>query len=323
MAGDAGKNGPMSTPSFSRPGAIDLSMLSQPQAAPGAATPPGAGAAPGAAAGAYAVDVTEASFAADVVEASMQHLVVLALWSPRSPASIQVTNLFTQLSDEYQGRFALARADVDALPQVAQAIGAQGVPFLVALLRGQPAAQIPATNDAAEARDILDQLTQAALANGITGRAAPRSAPAAPAEEGPAEDPRFADADAALARDDLDAAVAAYRALVSANPADKEAVERLAGVELMARTRGADPVAARQAAADRPDDVAAQALAADLDVLGGHIDDALTRMVDTVARTSGDERDKARAHLLSLFEVVGSDDPAVATARRRLAAALF
>ena len=69
----------MSTPSFSRPGAIDLSMLSQPQAAPGAATPPGAGAAPGAAAGAYAVDVTEASFAADVVEASMQHLVVLAL----------------------------------------------------------------------------------------------------------------------------------------------------------------------------------------------------------------------------------------------------
>jgi putative thioredoxin len=69
--------------------------------------------------------------------------------------------------------------------------------------------------------------------------------------------------------------------------------------------------------------VAAQALAADLDVLGGHIDDALTRMVDTVARTSGDERDKARAHLLSLFEVVGSDDPAVATARRRLAAALF
>lgn len=314
----------MSTPSFSRPGAIDLSMLSQPAAAPGAATAPGAGAAAGASAGAYAVDVTEASFATDVVEASMQHLVVLALWSPRSPGSIQVTNLFTQLSDEYQGRFALARADVDALPQVAQAIGAQGVPFLVALLRGQPVAQIPATNDAAEAREILEQLTQAALANGITGRAAPRSAPAAPDDtEAPAEDPRFAAADAALARDDVDAAVAAYRALVTANPADKEAAERLAGVELMARTRGVDPAAARQAAAERPDDVAAQSLAADLDVLGGHVDDALTRMVDTVARTSGDERDKARAHLLSLFEVVGTDDPAVAAARRRLAAALF
>jgi putative thioredoxin len=314
----------MSTPSFSRPGAIDLSMLSQPQAAAGPATSAAAGAGAGATAGAYAVDVTEASFATDVVEASMQHLVVLALWSPRSPASIQVTNLFTQLSDEYQGRFALARADVDALPQVAQAIGAQGVPFLVALLRGQPVAQIPATNDAAEAREILEQLTQAALANGITGRAAPRSAAAAPADEdASAEDPRFADADAALARNDLEAAAAAYRALVSANPADKEAAERLAGVELMARTRGVDPATARQAAADRPDDVTAQALAADLDVLGGHIDDALTRMVDTVARTSGDERDKARAHLLSLFEVVGTDDPAVATARRRLAAALF
>lgn len=314
----------MSTPSFSRPGAIDLSMLSQPAPAGGGAAP-GTGTAPAAGAGAYAVDVTEASFATDVVEASMQHLVVLALWSPRSPASMSVTDLFTQLSDEYQGRFALVRADVDALPQVAQAIGAQGVPFLVALLRGQPVAQIPATNDAAEAREILDQLTQAAVANGITGRAAPRSAPAAEAadEEAPAEDPRFAEADAALARDDLDAAVAAYRGLVTANPADREAAERLAGVELMARTRGVDPATARQAAADRPDDVAAQALAADLDVLGGHVDDALTRMVDTVARTSGEEREKARAHLLSLFEVVGTDTPAVATARRRLAAALF
>jgi putative thioredoxin len=314
----------LSTPSFSRPGAIDLSMLSQPQAAPSAGAAAGTGSAAGATAGAYAVDVTEAGFATDVVEASMQHLVVLALWSTRSPASIQVTNLFTELSDEYQGRFALARADVDALPQVAQAIGAQGVPFLVALLRGQPVAQIPATNDPAEAREILDQLTQAALANGITGRAAPRSAPAAPADDdAPAEDPRFAAADAALARDDVDAAVAAYRALVAANPADKEAAERLAGVELMARTRGVDPATARQAAAERPDDVDAQALVADLDVLGGHIDDALTRMVDTVARTAGDERDRARAHLLSLFEVVGTDDPAVATARRRLAAALF
>ena len=138
-----------------------------------------------------------------------------------------------------------------------------------------------------------------------------------------ADDPRFADADAALARNDLDAAVAAYRALVTANPADREAAERLAGVELMSRTRGVDPGAARQAAADRPDDVAAQSLVADLDVVGGHIDDAMTRMVDTVARTAGDDREQARAHLLSLFEVVGNDDPAVATARRRLAAALF
>ena len=273
------------------------------------------------------MDVTEAGFATEVVEASMQYLVLLALWSPRSPASMQVTELFARLSDEYQGRFALARADVDALPQVAQAIGAQGVPFLVALLRGQPVAQVPATNDEAEARQILDQLTQAALANGITGRAAPRpaaaGAPAPDAEEGVADDPRFADADAALARNDLDAAVAAYRALVTANPADREAAERLAREELLARTRGVDPGAARQAAADRPDDVAAQSLVADLDVVGGHIDDAMTRMVDTVARTAGDDREQARAHQLTLFEVVGNDDPAVATARRRLAAALF
>ncbi len=306
----------MSTPSFSRPGAIDLSSLAQPA--------PGAGSGAGGGAGAFVVDITEASFAADVVEASMQHLVVLALWSPRSPGSIRTTDLFAGLADGYEGRFLLARADVDQLPQVAQAVGAQGVPFLVALLRGQPVAQIPGTNDEAEAREILDQLVQAAVANGMSGRAQPRAGQSPPPEETQAsEDPRFAEADAALAADDLPGAIAAYKALLAADPADQELAERLAGVELMARTSGVDADAARREAAERPDDVAAQALVADLDVLGGHADDAFTRLVDTVARTAGDDRDQARAHLVSLFAVVGQDDPAVAVARRRLATALF
>lgn len=307
----------MTTPSFSRPGAVDLSVLGQPAAAstPGADAPVGA----------YVVDVTEATFSDAVIEASIQHLVVLVLWSPRSPGSMQVSDLFARLSDAYEGRFSVARADVDVLPQIAEAVGAQGVPFLVALLGGRPVAQIPGTKDEAEAREILDQLTQAAVANGVTGRAEPRAAEpvSAAAEDDVAADPRFAEADAALAADDLPGAVAAYRSLVAANPADRETAERLAGVELMARTQGVDPGAARQAAAERPDDVAAQAVAADLDVLGGHVDDAFARLVDTVARTSGEDRERARDHLLSLFEVVGPDDPAVATARRRLAAALF
>jgi putative thioredoxin len=91
----------------------------------------------------------------------------------------------------------------------------------------------------------------------------------------------------------------------------------------MQRTSDADAAGARAAAAERPDDVAAQTLVADLDLLGGHVNDAFARLLDLVRRTSGDERDRARLHLLELFAVVGNDDPRVLAGRRDLASALF
>lgn len=308
----------MSTPQFSRPGAFDLSALAAPK------SPPGGGPA-GGAAGAYVLDVTSPDAIAQVAEASVQHLVLLSLWSPRAPASITLNELLTRLSDAYEGRFLLARVDVDAVPQVAAAVGAQGVPFVVALLGGQPIAQVPPTDDEAELRGVLDQLLQAAVTNGVTGRATPRSVAAETPEgdEEPADDPRFAAADAALGAGDLDGAVEAYQQLVTANPMDQEARERLAGVKLMRRTAGADPEAVRAAAAADPDDVDAQLLAADLDVAGGHVEDAFGRLVETVRRTSDEDRDQVRTHLLELFEIVGIDDPRVGVARRNLSMALF
>ena len=98
-------------------------------------------------------------------------------------------------------------------------------------------------------------------------------------------------------------------------------------IELMAkvlqRTQGVDLNAARAAAAERPDDVEAQTLVADLDLLGGHVDDAFRRLVELVRRTSEAERDQARSHLIGLFAAVGNDDPRVLAARRNLASALF
>ena len=69
--------------------------------------------------------------------------------------------------------------------------------------------------------------------------------------------------------------------------------------------------------------MAAQAAVADLDLLGGHVEDAFARLLDLVRRLSGDERDAARTHLVGLFELVGNQDDRVAKARTALANALF
>ena len=136
-------------------------------------------------------------------------------------------------------------------------------------------------------------------------------------------DPRYAAAQQALADDDVDGAVAEYQRLVDANPADVEAAAGLAMAKVLQRTQGVDLDAARAAAAAAPDDVDAQTLVADLDLVGGQVDDAFTRLVDLVRRTSGDERNRAREHLIGLFAAVGNDDPRVLRGRQDLASALF
>ncbi|MFD1860981.1 co-chaperone YbbN [Aeromicrobium camelliae] len=303
---------------FSRPGAIDLSALANSQPAPSAA--PGQ-AADGAV---YVIDATEQDFQ-NIIQSSLQHLVVLALWSPRSPQSSDFTDLLVQATTRYQGAIQVARVDVDANPGIAQALGAQAVPLVVGLVKGQPVPLFQGTVDAAEIARYFDELVKLAAQHGLTGRAAPSGqATGAPAdEEEPADDPRFAAADEAFAAGDFATAIAEYEKLQAQHPGESEIGERLAGVKLIARTHGADLAAARQAAADRPDDLEAQMLVADLDVSGGHVDDAFARLIDLVRRTSGDEREAVRQRLLELFTVVGINDPRVATARRALATALF
>ncbi|VXB20043.1 tetratricopeptide repeat protein [Aeromicrobium sp. 9AM] len=301
---------------FSRPGAIDLSALKQPQARPGQ---PAAGGG-----GTYVVDITEQNFQSDALQASMNHVVVLSLWSPRSPQSESFNALLGNLISQYGGQLVLAQVDIDANPAIAQALQAQAVPLVVGLVKGQPVPLFQGTVDEAEARRYFDELVNVAAQNGVTGRAQPTGAPSEVADDvDEPEDPRFAVADAAFAASDFDTAVTEYEKLQAQYPADSEVSERLAGVRLLARTQGADLQAARKAAADAPDDLDAQMLVADLDVSGGHVDDAFDRLIQLVKRTSGDDRELVRQRLLDLFTVVGVADPRVATARRALASALF
>ncbi len=314
----------MTAQNFSRPGAIDLSALRPPGPAAAPTGPTGVE-------GSYSFDVTEQGFQEHVLEASLQHPVVLALWSSRAPTSKEAVDQLSRVADSFAGQVSLARLDVDASPQLAQALQVRAVPYVLAVLRGQPVPLFEGSVDDEAARTAIEQVVQAAVANGVTGRAQPvgaapdRAAAAEVPEElaEPAPDPRFAEADAALERGDTEQAVAAYRRLVEAHPGDPEATRRLAQADLVRRTTGVDLATARTAAANDPTDAGAQLLAADLDLIGGHVEDAFDRLVELVRRSAADERERARQHLLGLFDVVGSDDPRVAAARRRLASALF
>lgn len=308
----------MSQQPFSRPGAVDLSGLQAPRG----------GARPGDAAGTgspYAVQIDEQSFQ-EVLEASRSAPVLLAFESPtRSPESVQLADDLETLSSELEGRFLLGRVDIDAVPQIAQAMQIPSVPLVVLVAQGRPMPLLQEAAPIGELREAISQVLQQLTAGGFTGRHQPRTGAAAADDVNEEEqlDPRYAPAQDALARGDVDAAVAEYQRLVDANPADSEAAAGLAMAKVLQRTQDVDLQEARAAAAERPDDVAAQTLVADLDLLGGHVEDAFNRLIDLVRRTTDADRDAARTHLIGLFGAVGNDDPRVQQARRNLASALF
>ena len=227
---------------------------------------------------AYAVQVTEQNFQ-ELLESSRNAPVLLAFESPsRSPESVQLADDLQTLSNEFEGRFLVGRVDIDAVPQIAQAMQIPSVPLVVLVAQGRP---MPLIQDAAPMEDLrqaITQVLQQLTASGFTGRHQPRSG-GGPVDEETGEeqlDPRYAPAQDALERGDIDAAVAEYEKLVAANPADTEAAAGLAMARLLKRTEGVDLNEARAAAAENPDDVAAQTLVADLDLLGGHVEDAFT-----------------------------------------------
>lgn len=319
---------------FSRPGAVDLSGLkraaSAPTPAPAARGAAGPGAGTGTGAGsvsAYTLEVDEQNFNT-LLDASMAAPVVLVVYSPsRMPASSQLADDLATVAAELEGRIAVGRVNIDAQPAIAQAMQVQSIPLVAMILQGRLAPLLQDAPPIDELRTMMDQVLQSMAAQGLSGRHQPFAGAGAPVEELGGEeehvDPRYAPAEDALVAGDAERAVREYQKLLDANPADTEAALGLARAKLFQRTAGADLAAARGAAAADPDDVDAQLLAADLDLLGGHVDDAFDRCIALVRRTAGPERDRARLHLIELFAVVGNEDPRVLKGRRNLASALF
>jgi putative thioredoxin len=275
------------------------------------------------------IDVDEAGFERDVLQRSAEVPVVIDFWAEWCQPCKQLSPVLERLAVEYNGRFLLAKIDVDANQMLMQQFGVQGIPAVFAVVAGQALPLFQGAAGESQIRQTLDQLvTVAEQRFGLTGLTVDPDAepgdvqPAPTAPSGP-YDALLEAAVQALDAGDLGGAVQAYRNVLSEDPANTEAKLGLAQAELLQRVQGADPQQVRKDAAENPADVRAQIAAADLDLVGGHVEDAFGRLIDTVQRTAGDDRDAVRLRLLELFEVVGGEDPRVAAARRALARALF
>lgn len=275
------------------------------------------------------IDVDEAGFEQDVLQRSTEVPVVIDFWAEWCQPCKQLSPVLERLAVEYNGRFVLAKIDVDANQMLMQQFGVQGIPAVFAVVAGQALPLFQGAAGEAQIRQTLDQLvTVAEQRFGLTGLtvdpdAEPGVAQTAPAAPAGPHDALLEAAVQALDAGDLSGAVQAYKNVLSEDPANMEAKLGLAQAELLQRVQGADPQRVRKDAAEKPTDVSAQIAAADLDLVGGHVEDAFGRLIETVQRTVGDDRDTVRLRLLELFEVVGADDPRVAAARRALARALF
>lgn len=292
-------------------------------------TPEHAGAVPVADRGPHAgnpwvVEVNEENFGPEVMTTSMTVPVVIDFWAGWCQPCKQLAPIMEKLALEYEGRFLLATIDTDANPRLSQEIGIQSLPTVLAVVGQQPVPLFQGAIPEAQVRQYLDELLRVAATNGIVGRAAPRGgAPTSAAAEETEPELPHAEAYELMVEGDLDGAEAAYSAALTVRPNDVDAAEGLARVGLLRRIGGVDPDTVVKTADAAPADVALQTLAADVEVASGAPEAAFARLVQAIRMTGGDERDALREHLLSLFAVIGADDPRVTTARRALASALF
>ncbi|KQZ24778.1 tetratricopeptide repeat protein [Microbacterium sp. Root553] len=300
-------------------GAVDLSSLRNRPAAPA----PGAQPQTGAPMADVVVDATDESFG-QILELSRTVPVVVDLWAEWCGPCKQLSPIIEKVTRELGGKVLLAKVDVDANPQLAQGFRAQSIPMVVALIAGQPVPMFTGAVPEQQVREVFAQLLQLAAQNGVTGSldvGAPSEQADVPEE--PPMPPLHAEAFAAIEMGDYAAAIVAYEKALAENPRDEDAIAGLGQVRLLERVQKLDLQDARAAAAAGPLDIAAQFDVADLDLAGGHVDDAFGRLLDLFAQLPSDERTPVRERLVELFGLIGVTDPRVVMARNRLTSLLF
>ncbi|PPG61952.1 co-chaperone YbbN [Rathayibacter sp. AY2B7] len=308
-------------------GAVDLSSLVNRRTPPAAsAGAPAAPAAPGGAPGANPLLLTAGDAEFDqVVQLSSRVPVIVDLRGSWSDQSQSMTALLEKVVVSYAGAFVLVGVDVESSPQLAQAFQVQSVPTVAAIIGGRPVPLFSGLVAEEQLRDLLEQVLQLAAQNGVTGTVPVEgAAPAEGAEPEPEPlPPHHQEAYDAIDRGDYAAAITEYETAIAQNPRDDLAVAGLAQVRLLARLQGRTLDDIRSTAAAEPSNLDAQLAVADLDVSGGHVEDAFDRLLSMFPRLDADGKAAVRARLLELFEIVGQTDPRVNKARARLTGLLY
>jgi putative thioredoxin len=326
---------------FSLQGAVDLgARQAAAQRRQRAAQAPDGGEPAGASAGPV-IEVTDETFNTEVVARSRTVPVIVDLWAEWCGPCKQLGPVLEKLAAEAAGAWILAKVDVDANPQLSAALQVQSIPMVVAVVAGQVADGFLGAMPEAQVRSWIGQVMQVAEQLGLAP--APAGADGATADQGGPEpgaagfgmdgpggeadammgDPAFAEAQEAMERGDLTAAATAFEKVLASSPGHPLATMGLRQVELLRRVSSYDQASARSEAADHPDDVDAQARVADIDLAMGRIDASFSRLLDVIRATTGDERDRARVHLLGLFEIFPPRDSRVSKARTTLSSLLF
>lgn len=336
---------------FSLHGAVDLgARQAAAQRREKASRSPGAGGEAGAQAG-HVIEVTDETFNADVLDRSRNVPVIMDLWADWCGPCKQLGPVLEKLAAEADGGWVLAKVDIDANPQLRAALQVQSIPMVVAVVGGQVLDGFLGALPEAQVRDWISHVLAAAQQLGLAGGDASQDGGAAgpqdsetaagPATAGqgrpyppgagpmggpgpdPMADPAFAEAQQAMERGDLDGAAGAFEKVLATSPGHPVATLGLAQVDLIRRVNSYDQAKARRDAAKNPDDVDAQCRVADIDLATGRIDEAFDRLLGAIRRTSGEDRDRARVHLVGLFDVFPPREPRVAKARAKLSALLF
>ncbi len=282
-------------PNFGR--AVDLSSLGKPKVEP-------AGPMPG-------IEITPENLTNEFLSLSKDKPVVLICWSPRSPESQEVVAILGKLALADQGSWVLGRVDVDAQPQVAQALQTRAVPFAVAIINEQMVPLFEQPYPEEQIRMVIDKVLALASEQGVGG---------APTEK---IEPEEEEAIAALDAGDYAKAEAAYKKLLARKPNDNFAILGLAQTQLMARTDGIDGANVMKEASAHPDNIDIQLQCADIEIVSGYLEPAFARLLRLIPLFDGAEKKLVKDRLIELFALVDPADPRVIKARAALANALF
>ena len=277
--------------------AFDLSSLTKPKVDPSIPLP--------------GIEVSVENLSGDILPLSLVRPVIVLMWSPRSPESVEMIKVLGKLEGDYKEAFALARVDIESHPQVAQAFQTKTVPYAVAIIAEQMVPLFEQSYPEAQVRMVLDKVLTLASEQGI-GQA--------PVEQMEAEEIEAMDA---LEAGNYVAAEAAYKKWLSRKPGENLAKLGLAQTQLLIRTEGLELNVVLDESTKNPTDITLQLRAADVEIVNGGVEAAFARLIQAVRFTSGDERTKVKDHLLNLFALVDQSDPRLAAARKELASALF